>query len=199
MAKTREIVVTVIAAIAAAVGLAWLIVKRNGPGDVLDEIGDTIVDLTTSEESRLQQLEPGTQTLIRQLIQQLANNGLDVYVGQTLRTQAQEKQAIDAGKSGVKSHSWHEIGRAVDLYPVDPDTGRADQDGKRDDLFTQMQQSAVAMGLRQIAYDVDTWQRRYITNAQGKKIWDGGHIEYHGSYATIAEAVAAEGSNYGIT
>lgn len=163
----------------------------------IDSIGDALVEFTTTEETRLSQLEPDTQAQVRALIQTLANQGLHVHVGQTLRTQAAEKQAIATGHSAVKTHSWHEIGRAVDLYPINPDTGAPDLDGVRDDLFMQMQQVAVQVGFTQLAYH-DDWTRRYLVNAQGKKIWDGGHMEWHGPYATIADAVAAEGAQYGI-
>jgi 3D (Asp-Asp-Asp) domain-containing protein len=163
----------------------------------IDAIGDALVELTTSEETRLSQLEPTTQALVRQLIQTLVNQGLVVHIGQTLRTQAAEKAAIAAGKSAVKTHSWHEIGRAVDMYPINPDTGSPDMDGVRVDLFLQMQRTAESYGFRQIAFKDDN-TKRLITNAKGKEIWDGGHMEYRGDYATIAEAVAAEGATYGI-
>ena len=61
-----------------------------------------------------------------------------------------------------------------------------------------MQQAAVNAGFHQLAYNTDDWSRHYITNSAGKQIWDGGHMEWHGPYATIADAVAAEGANYGI-
>jgi hypothetical protein len=53
-----------------------------------------------------------------------------------------------------------------------------------------MQQAAVAMGFHQIAYD-DSWNRVYHTNAQGKKIWDGGHIEWHGGFPNAQAALDA--------
>lgn len=192
----------------AAVLLGIWLVKRDGDGDVGDEIGDALVLLTSSEESRLQQLEPETQAQVRALIQTLAN-GVDdgtgtgvlttvqIHVGQTLRTTAQEKQAISSGHSAVKTHSWHELGRAADLYPINPDTGSPDLSGTRNDLFYLMQTTAESMGFRQLAYNSDG-SRRYINGANGP-IWDGGHVEWHGDYSTIAEAVAAEGPNYGIT
>jgi hypothetical protein len=185
--KTDLVVVLV------AVGIALIAASILMP-DQVEEIANNIVDqlviLTTTEETRLSQLEPETQAMVRQLLQQLQNEGLTVYVGQTLRSPAQEKAAIDSGHSGVKTHSWHESGRAVDLYPIDPDTLSPDMNGRRDDLFIQMQQAAVALGFHQIAYD-GFWQRKYITNAQGKKIWDGGHMEWQGSFASATDAFNA--------
>jgi hypothetical protein len=197
MSKPGNIGLAILGGMLAALGLGWLIIRHDGDGDVIDSLGDVLVNLTSSEEGRLQQLQPETQSMVRQLIQQLANAGLAIHVGQSLRTTAEEKSVIAAGKSGVKSHSWHEIGRAVDLYPINPDTGAPDLDGLRDDLFQQMQQAAVAMGFDQIAYNPD-WSRRLIKNNKGKLIWDGGHIQWQSPYASIGDAVAAEGAQYGI-
>lgn len=185
---------TDVVAILFAVGLALVAMGVLAPdtvvGELANSIGDALVILTSSEESRLSQLEPETEQKVRELLQQLQNQGITVHVGQTLRSPAQEKAAIDSGHSGVKSHSWHESGRAVDLYPIDPDTLQPDLNGKRDDLFMAMQQAAVAMGFHQIAYDAN-WNRKYITNAQGKKIWDGGHVEWQGGFASASDAYAA--------
>jgi hypothetical protein len=165
--------------------------------DIIDEIGDAVVELTSTDEARLAQLGPATQAAARELIAQLAQQGIGVKVGQTLRTPAQEKAAIDAGRSAVKTHSWHEIGRALDLYPIDPATGSADLDGVNVELFRQMHEIAAAVGFRGIAFN-DDGSKRYITNSAGKKIWDGGHLEWRSPYGSIAEAVASEGAAYGI-
>ena len=159
-------------------------------GVAVNTVIDTFVVLTTSEETRLSQLEPETQSKARELIQRLANKGIAVHVGQTLRTNAQEQAAIASGHSGVKTNSWHESGRAVDMYPVDPDSLQPDTNGTNDALFIQMQQEAEAVGFHQIAYD-ENWNRKYITNAQGKKIWDGGHMEWHGGFASATDALNA--------
>jgi len=170
-------------------GLVALLVLFTSAGD---EIGDAIVELTTSDESRLSQMQPDAETATRQLIAQLAGQGMKVHVGQTFRTPAQEKSAIDSGHSGVKTHSWHELGRAVDLYPIDPDTGSPDLNGTRLDLFQQMHAVAESIGFHSIAFNADG-TRHLITNNAGKKIWDGGHLEWRPPYGTIAEAWQAEG------
>jgi hypothetical protein len=199
--KTYYTALTIVAAVGIALVVTMILFPDSAIGGAIAYAGNSVVDefvvLLTSEESRLSQLEPETQSMVRQLLQNLANQGMQVHVGNSLRTQAQEKAAIESGHSAVKTHSWHELGRAVDLYPIDPDTNQPDMNGSNDALFVQMQQAAVALGFRQIAYD-DNWNRRYITTSAGKKLWDGGHIEWHGPYATIADAVATEGSNYGI-
>jgi hypothetical protein len=165
--------------------------------DLIDEIGDAVTELTSSDESRLAQLQPDAQAAFRQLIAALADQGVAVHVGQTLRTPAQERAVIDAGRSAVKTHSWHELGRAADLYPIDPATGKADLDAERIDLFQQMHATAEGLGFRSIAFNADG-SKHLITNSAGRKIWDGGHLEWRAPYGTIAEAVAAEGPAYGI-
>ena len=172
----------------AGVWLAGMLLFPEQTGAIID----AVVELTTSEDERLSEMQPDAEQATRALIQTLANAGLAVHVGQTLRSPAQEQAAIDSGHSAVKTHSWHEVGRAVDMYPIDPDTGQPDLAGARDDLFVQMQQAAVAAGFHQIAYDAN-WNRRTLTNSAGKPFWDGGHMEWRGPYATIADAWAAEG------
>lgn len=183
---------------AAALGLGYYLLRaRDGAGSVLDQVGDDLVLLTTSEESRLADLEAGTQAAARALIQALHEDGLEVHVGQTLRTTAQERAQIDAGHSAVKTHSWHELGRALDLYPINPDTGSPDFDGIRIDLFVRMHDAAAAAGFHGLAFNPDG-TKRLITTAAGKKIWDAGHLEWRAPYGTIAQAVAAEGAAFGV-
>lgn len=166
-------------------------------GNAINSVGDALQTLTTTDEQRLSKLEPETQGLVRQLISNLNDRGITVVVGQTLRSTADEKAAIAAGKSSATlKHSWHEIARAVDMYPINPDTGKPDFAGKRDDLYQAMHNEASALGLRGIAYN-DDGSRHYLTTTKGK-VWDGGHLEYHGPYATIADAVEAEGAAYGV-
>lgn len=178
--------------VAAVMVGAWLISGENP----LDQLGDILVEFTTTEEHRLSQLEPETQQAARQLVQNMMDKyQIRVRIGQTLRSPAQEKAVIDAGKSGVKTHSWHELGRGLDGYPQ-----RDGVDSSEDQDYRLMHAEAMTLGFHNIAYDGDpmTGPRHYIHNNVGKKIWDGGHLQYPGPYTTIAEAVAAEGSRYGI-
>jgi hypothetical protein len=167
-------------------------------GYAINSVGDTLADLTSTEEGRLEKLEPTTQSLVRQLLDQLASQGTTVYVGSTIRTVAQEKADVAAGKSSKgQVYSWHNLGRAVDLYPVNPDTGKPDYNGVRYDLFSIMASVATSLGFRSLAYNADG-SRHYLNTVKGP-IWDGGHLEYHGPYSSLSEAIAAEGSDYGIT
>ena len=183
---------------AAVAGAAWWS-TRDEDGGLLETAMDAITLLTSTEASRVDQLQPDVQAQLMTLIGTLADQGIKVYVGQTRRTAAQEKANVDAGKTaaGLK-YSWHELGRAVDLYPIDPDTGKADLAGRRVDLFAAMHAAAKAQGWRGIAFEADGVSKHYITNSKGRPVWDGGHIEWRAPHATIAAAVAAEGAAYGI-
>jgi hypothetical protein len=177
--------------------VAWyLFLRHDDGGSVLDQLGDTVNMLTSSEQDRIAALEPGTQAAVVQLVANLAARGVRVHVGQTLRTPAGEKAVIAAGRSAVTTHSWHEIGRAADIYPL-LDDGSIDWDAENLDNYRALAEEAVALGFRSLAFNADG-SKHLITNSAGKKIWDGGHVEFHGPFATIADAVAAEGAAFGI-
>lgn len=159
--------------------------------------GDVVVRLGTSEQAKVDKLQAEVAAALQLLIDDLASAGLETYVGQTLRTKAEEKAAVDSEHSAVTTHSWHELGRAVDLYPINPDTGHWDSAGARVDLYQQMVAAAEARGFTSLAFN-DDGTKRILHTKTGHAFWDGGHLEFHGPYASIAAAVAAEGSEYGI-
>lgn len=175
-----------------------LVANADDEGDLVDQLGDWISTLTTSEQERLDQLDPDTRAQVQQLLyDSQQEDNIRLHVGQTRRTPAQEKAAKAAGKtSGTLTVSWHELGRAVDLYP-DDGNGAPDYhptEGPRLDAFRTFQARAVNMGFRSLAFN-DDGSKHLITNSKGKKIWDGGHIEWRAPYSSIAEAVGAEGTD----
>jgi len=178
---------------------AWLL--RQSEGDdmgLLDSLGDWLSTLTTTEQTRVSQLQPDVQSEFSGLLSDWAASGIAVTVGRTLRTSAQEKALIEAGKTAANLKiSWHQLGRAVDVYPIDPTTAVADTDGRNVDLFRRMHAIAASRGWRGIAFNSDG-TKRYIRNSKGKLVWDGGHLEWRAPYGSIAEAVAAEGEAYGL-
>lgn len=177
-------------------GVFWY-THKDEPGEILDQIIDAVVTLTTTDESRLAQLQPDVEAAVRAVIADAVSAGFAVKVGQTLRTSAQEKIQIDAGRtSATQTHSWHQIGRAVDLYVIDPTTGDVCYKGQRPDLALQLARFAEARGFRQLGFNADG-SPRYINGKKGP-IWDVGHIEYRAPYGTLAQAIAAEGPHYGI-
>jgi hypothetical protein len=166
-------------------------------GYAINAVGDTVQSFTSTAEGRLQKLEPTTQGLVRQVIADLNSQGYQVTVGETLRTVAAEKADVAAGKSSATQvYSWHNIGRAVDLYMVDPATGSTDYAGANDTLYQALANTATSYGFRSLAYNADG-SRHYLNTVKGS-VWDGGHIEYHGDNATLAAAIASEGPTYGI-
>lgn len=181
--------------LALGVGAFWWL-HRDEPGELLDKLADAAVALTTTDEQRLAQLEPVTQAQVRALISELAGQGIGVKVGQTLRSSAQEKALIEAGKtSSSLKVSWHQLGRAVDLYPLDAD-GRPDLSGKNLVAIRAIADTAEGMGFRQLGFNADG-TKRIIQSAKGP-IWDSGHIEWRAPYDSIAQAVAAEGEQFGL-
>jgi hypothetical protein len=187
-------------AITAVVVGAWLITRNEDDewtGGVLDSLANAVALLTSSEESRLAKLETETQSRVRSLLDALAADGLGVHVGRTLGTPADTAANVESGHSAVKTHSMHEIGRAADLYVINLDTGKPDYDGIREDLYLQLHQKAATFGLGNVSFNAD-WSPRYLTLKSGKKLRDLAHVEYLGSYGSYAEAIAAEGADYGI-
>lgn len=182
--------------VAGVFGLRWLYQQTTGD-DPLDILGDDLVALTSTDDQRIQQMQPDAAAAVYALVQNLSDQGISVHVGQTLRTAAAEKKAIADGKSAETTYSWHEIGRAVDMYPIDPNTGKPDMDGVRDDLFQKMVAAALPLGFRSLAYEADGVTRHYIQTSKGP-VWDGGHLEYRSPYSSLAQAIAAEGAAYGI-
>jgi hypothetical protein len=199
MTKEEKILAGLVLGSGAVVAAAIWSEERDEDGSFFDVVADAIAMLTSNEASRLARLQPEVQDQLTGLMMELGAAGLRVFVGQTLRTAAEEKANVDGGKTsaGLK-YSWHELGRAVDLYPIDPATGKPDYAGRRVDLFQQMHATAKARGWRGLAFEEDGATKKYLTNSKGRKVWDGGHLEWRSPHATIAAAVAAEGPSYGI-
>lgn len=141
-------------------------------------------------------LLPEVRAKVEELQRSLRLKGIDTRVGSTLRVLSEQQALAHAGKSSTGSQSWHLLGRAVDLYPIDPATGKADIHGHNTNLFWRMHQEAKRLGFRGIAFD-DKGNKRYITTTKIKdgkpvqvKVWDGGHLEYRGNFSNWALAAA---------
>lgn len=137
-------------------------------------------------------LEPETLARYLQLKQILAGMGIQLFTGSTRRSEAEQQANVEKGVSST-SISWHLVGRAVDAYPIDPATGKPDLNGRRGDLFRIMHQQWARLGGRGLAYlPYPNGPVRQLTNNQGRRYWDGGHLEFHGPFATAAAAYNAE-------
>lgn len=117
--------------------------------------------------------------------------GIELHTGSTRRSPEQQQGLVAGGQSGA-SISWHMTGRAVDAYPIDPATKQPDLKARRPDLFRIMHREWAKLGGQGLAYSpYPEGPNRLITTVKGK-IWDGGHLEYHGRFATAAAAYQAE-------
>lgn len=146
-----------------------------------------VVKLVSSvtEQRRLDGLLPEVRDALANLRQRLLTKGLRTFVGSTLRDDAQQLAVVESGHSST-SHSWHLVGRAVDLYPYDPLTDQPDLAGHNLELFRMMHAEASVLGFTGLAFNADG-SKRYITTNKGKT-WDGGHLQYTGGL-TFADAV----------
>lgn len=151
--------------------------------------------MTEAEQRRLDGLTPMARSGFTLLEEACRAHGLELFLGSCLRTAKQQEEAKASGHS-TQPVSWHMIGRACDVYPIDPTTLAPDLAGKRIDLFRLMHEEAKKLGWHGIAFN-DDGSKRYIHTAKGK-IWDGGHLEWRQGFATLAEAIAAEGAKFGI-
>jgi hypothetical protein len=174
----------------ALIGAALLVRKKVDDGTIAPDTGLSVKkgSLLSSEQARLEQLIPAAQAALRSLIAALEGEGIDLYVGSTRRNPAQQASIVAKGNSATQ-HSWHLLGRGVDVYPrVD---GQPDLAGKNLDLFRRIHAVAPRFGWRGLAFNPDG-SKRYITGTKGK-IWDGGHLEFPEGM-TWAQAAAAGSS-----
>lgn len=148
------------------VGVALLIVILMG--------GTVVYKLTASEEAKLSKLLPHVKAAFLRVKARMESMGHKLYIGRTFVTDA-EQAAVDPTKTGT-SNSWHEVKRALDVYVYDPDTGKPDMDGKRNDLYRLMHQEAAKEGFTNLAFNPDG-SARYITTKSGKKTRDLAHME----------------------
>lgn len=147
--------------------------------------------MTPGEVFRLARLTAETRERVLLLIEAMARRGLDVYVGQTLRTQAQQAEAQTRGTTSVhQDRSWHQLGRAADLRKRNAD-GSADESTHDEEFFRALFDEAQKVGLRSLAFR-DDGSKLLIHTSHGE-VWDAGHVEYRAPFDTLAEAFAAEG------
>jgi hypothetical protein len=139
---------------------------------------------TAKETARLDALEPSVGSRVRQLRANLLLKGIRTTVGQTVRSDEEQENLPDTATA--TNDSWHEVARAIDLYPHRP--GQAWDKGDWAD-YVAMYTEAAKLGARQIGMNADG-TKRFITNRAGTKTWDGGHLEFRDGL-TYAQAKAA--------
>lgn len=153
--------------------------------------------MTRAELARLAQLTPETRLRAERVIDHLRARGYNCFIGQTRRDAAQVAATVKAGRSSATlKHSWHELGRAVDLRLriangiVSYDTSPASEP-----FYRALQEEAEREGMRCLAYRKNG-EKLWLKTKKGR-IWDPGHIEYRAPYQSIEEAYAAEGQKVG--
>jgi hypothetical protein len=102
--------------------------------------------------------------------------GIVAHVGQIGRTLEEQERAFEHGRSGTMN-SKHLKAQAVDIYPFDRDAGELDLEGQNIELYRKMHEVAKALGWRSIAFNPDG-SRHLVTAGNGKKFWDGAHLEW---------------------
>jgi hypothetical protein len=145
--------------------------------------------VTSAELARLDQLCAAARPWFTALIQAMQSHGYDPFIGQVLRTPAQQQQAIAAGTTSKHQIlSWHFLGRAVDFRRRLPGGTEDQTTSGPDDFWRTLYEEASAIpGMRSLAY-----------NADGSKLllngvtWDAGHVEFRGDYPTLVAAVQVE-------
>jgi hypothetical protein len=176
---------------AAAIGAALLAKKKLEEAPPADgALSVKKGGALTSEQARAQQLIPAAQRALEALQDDLAARGVRTYVGSTRRNPEEQAKIVAKGNSATK-HSWHLLGRGVDLYPYDPSTGKPDLDGRRLELFKLMHDVSARYGWTGLAFNPDGSKRLITTTKNGKsvKIWDGGHLQFtEGMSFAVAEA-----------
>lgn len=121
----------------------------------------------------------------------MAARGFDVYVGQTMRSQAQQAEAQARGTTSVtQSRSWHQLGRAADLRKRNAD-GTVDESTHDEAFFRALSEEAQKAGLRSLAFREDG--SRLLIHTSHGDVWDAGHVEYREPFDTLAQAFFAEG------
>lgn len=147
--------------------------------------------MTAGELARVALLIPECRERVLQVIAAMGARGLAVHVGDTLRTQAQQAAAQARGATSVhQDRSWHQLGRAADLRKCFAD-GSVDETTHDEGFFRALWEEARAVGLRSLAFH-DDGTKLLIHTTHGD-VWDAGHVEWRGSFATLADAFAAEG------
>jgi hypothetical protein len=151
--------------------------------------------LSKSELAKRANLLPEVRAALDALRSVLSLEGIETFVGSTRRTPDEQKIKMEQGSSTTEN-SWHLLGRAVDLYPIDPETGEYDGDARTwDTLFRRMHELAPRFGFRGLAFNADGG-RRYLTRKDGSKFWDGPHLEFSGGM-TFAKAKARSDASGG--
>lgn len=79
-------------------------------------------------ERRLKEVYPGLAEKVRQMAEQLEQEGIDIRVTQSYRPWKEQEALYEQGRNApgeivtnaAPGHSWHQFGLAVDVAPLSP-------------------------------------------------------------------------------
>lgn len=165
---------------------AWIAVAIVVVLIVLSPVAIKLVE-TVGEKRKLDLLLPHVRSAVETIRARLAARGIKTIVGSTRRTDAEQAALVAKGSSATQN-SWHELGRAVDLYPVGEAGGIA-----RDSevaLYRAMVDEAKKVGGESLAFNADG-SKRLISTSAGK-IWDAGHLQFRDGMTWAQAAKAAK-------
>lgn len=158
--------------------------------------------MTDAEKYRLSQLCPPLRARAEGIIQRMIQRGFrEPFVGSTLRSPAQQADAVERGTTGRKQIlTWHYkftlngggVGaRALDFRDRLPN-GKQDPTTRNELFFLALWEEATMAGLRCLGYvrDKGGHPQKFFIN--GGKVWDPGHCEWREPYKSLVEAVTAE-------
>lgn len=133
-------------------------------------------------ERSLKNLKGIHPDLRRVMDRALQESPVDFIVIEGLRTKERQKELFDQGFSKTMN-SRHLTGHAVDIWPVDPDTGKAanGRDGKRMwELYRQ-----IAPAVKEAADDLDV---EIVWGGDWRKFKDGPHFELDRDFYPVGAA-----------
>jgi hypothetical protein len=166
-------------------GWSWLVVVIV----VLLLAGGAVVavrKLSESEATRLAKLQPDVRDRVQQLREAAAAEGIETFVGSTKRSDDEQAAKLAAGLS-TTSNSWHELGRALELYVMAPDSaGKLQPDfGVKmgtADKYRRLHKLSKRFGGNGIPYTGEDGGAPFTADGKPAKlsngIWDVGHIEF---------------------
>jgi hypothetical protein len=156
--------------------------------------------LGKSEAARRLALLPKVRSAFDGLRAELASSGIELVLVSTRRSQAEQDAKVKAGQSAT-NNSWHLLGRGLDVQTAKKNAqGKLVVDADAKDLasYKKLHEVAKRYGFRGIPQGspfTSSGDKAYITNAQGKKIWDVYHLEFPEHYPSVAAARAADSSS----
>jgi hypothetical protein len=154
-------------------------------------VGLALFAVSKTDAVKLAGLEPETARRVQELQRRMAARGIKTKITVGRRSPEQQLKEVEQGDSAV-TIGWHMSGRAADLLVWDDKLGAWDEAGRREDLYRLMHQEWFNLGGHGLAYSpYPTGPVHRITTKKGK-VWDAGHVEYHGPFTTAAAAWTAE-------